>query len=128
MHTPSIPDARPVSFDQNVVDHLLDAGVAAREVAGAMAARGIELMVSEYNMQEWALCWRDRRPETEQRGQALIGYALDLTSASDSPPGPAPAPGGDHREAREPRPTVSRSRPDVPLHQRCFELPTLQRA
>lgn len=65
-------------FDQNPFDHLLDAGIPAEKVAALMEAHNYGLIISEYNFQEWAACWKSGRPEKERRGQELLTYVLAL--------------------------------------------------
>lgn len=71
-----------VYFDQNVFDHLLDAGLSAPDVAEAMAAHQLALVISEDNFQEWASCWKSNRREKELRGQQLLTYANALCPKS----------------------------------------------
>jgi hypothetical protein len=65
-------------FDQNVVDHLLDASLPAADLAAAMEQHRFGLVLSEHNFQEWALCWKTSDPAKEERGRRLLDYVLEL--------------------------------------------------
>lgn len=68
-------------FDHNVYHHLLDNGPSAPDLSRALRARGAQVIIGEHNSHEAISCWKRGKPETVERGQRLIRYAMELAPA-----------------------------------------------